>query len=94
MTFFGHFVMERNESAYWLAKEGTDLDVGAFHQTVRQERMEVYAALHCQVAHWRSGPLETKQKKQRASGLIVCVEQELHVHEVYQEKWNNGHSWY
>ena len=50
MTFvvFGQCVVEGNEAAGWLAKEGTDLDGGTMATinaaAVRQEGMYVYAA--------------------------------------------------
>ena len=49
MTLFEKFAMEGNEATDWVAKDGADLDGGAMatigNATVRQERMEVNAAL-------------------------------------------------
>ena len=48
-TLFEKFAMEGNEATDWVAKDGEDLDGGAMATmraaTVRQERMEVNAAL-------------------------------------------------
>ena len=62
MTLFEKLAVEGNEAADWVAKDGADLDGGAMvtirNATVRQERMEVNAALqfvatfHCHVEHW------------------------------------------
>ena len=61
MTPFEKFAMEGNEATDWVAKDGEDLDGSAMATiraaTVKQGRMEVYAALHfvatfhCHVEH-------------------------------------------
>ena len=49
ITLFEKFAMEGNEATVWVAKDGADLDGSAMATiraaTVRQERMEVNAAL-------------------------------------------------